>query len=202
MHGAQSLLAGSGVAAHCFAREERKRHGGYRSGPCRAGGECRRQAIAERGRQAEAAAQALSRAWDSDARAHLAENYAAELREEAASQDVQLFERDGRLYAFPLILRIDARDAAVRVGKKAVRTLRPKHLVKPLAAAQKRRGGLPARRRPVYTVAYLCEATIDERIQAILTEERALFADLVDGVDARALKKLDIDTLLQAVRQR
>jgi hypothetical protein len=96
------------------------------------------QAISERGRQAEAAAQALSGAWDFDTRAHLAENYAAELREEAASQGVQLFERDGRLYAFPLILRIDARDAAVRVGKKAVRTLRPKHLVKLLAAAQKR----------------------------------------------------------------
>jgi SNF2 family DNA or RNA helicase len=56
--------------------------------------------------------------------------------------------------------------------------------------------------RPVHTFAYLGEATIEERIQAVLTEKRALFADLVDGVEARALQRLDIDTLLQAVRQR
>ena len=36
--------------------------------------------------------------------------------------------------------------------------------------------------RPVQVFAYICADTIEERIRDILTEKRALFADLVDGV--------------------
>ena len=54
--------------------------------------------------------------------------------------------------------------------------------------------------RPVHTYAYLCQHTVEERIQEILTEKRALFADIVDGVDAGALRRLDLETLLAAVR--
>jgi SNF2 family DNA or RNA helicase len=56
--------------------------------------------------------------------------------------------------------------------------------------------------RPVHTYAYLCENTVEQRIQAILTEKRALFADVVEGVDTRALRRLDLETLLVAVRGR
>lgn len=55
--------------------------------------------------------------------------------------------------------------------------------------------------RPVHTYAYLTENTIEERIQEILSIKRALFADIVDGVEANALKRLDLDTLLGALQE-
>jgi SNF2 family DNA or RNA helicase len=55
-------------------------------------------------------------------------------------------------------------------------------------------------RLPVHVYAYLCNDTIEERIQDILVEKRALFADIVDGVDARALRRLELDDLLRAVK--
>ena len=56
--------------------------------------------------------------------------------------------------------------------------------------------------RTGHTYAYLCADTIEDRIHEILTEKRVLFADVVDGVDAGALRRLDLDTLLSAVRPR
>jgi SNF2 family DNA or RNA helicase len=52
--------------------------------------------------------------------------------------------------------------------------------------------------RPVEVFAYLCADTVEERIAAILDEKRRLFSDLVDGVPARALARLDLDDLLRA----
>ena len=52
--------------------------------------------------------------------------------------------------------------------------------------------------RPVEVFAYLCADTVEERIAKILDEKKALFADLIDGVPAAALGRLDLDTLLQA----
>lgn len=52
--------------------------------------------------------------------------------------------------------------------------------------------------RPVQVFAYLCSDTVEERIDRILTEKRTLFADVVDGIGADALGRLDIDSLLQA----
>jgi SNF2 family DNA or RNA helicase len=52
---------------------------------------------------------------------------------------------------------------------------------------------------PVQVFAYLSADTIEERIDEILAEKRALFADVIDGVTADALKRLDLDTLLRAV---
>jgi SNF2 family DNA or RNA helicase len=53
--------------------------------------------------------------------------------------------------------------------------------------------------RPVQVFAYLCANTIEERIDDILAEKRALFADLVDGVTTNTLTRLDLDSLLRAV---
>jgi SNF2 family DNA or RNA helicase len=53
-------------------------------------------------------------------------------------------------------------------------------------------------RRSVQVFAYLCADTIEERIDEILAEKRALFADLVDGVTTAALGRLDLDSLLRA----
>jgi SNF2 family DNA or RNA helicase len=56
--------------------------------------------------------------------------------------------------------------------------------------------------RPVHVFAYLCSGTIEERIDEILSAKRDLFADVVDGVDTRMLRRLDLDTLLDTVKER
>jgi hypothetical protein len=95
-------------------------------------------AVGERGLEAAEAATALKQSWDFDAGSHLEGGYSEELLAEAGRQGVNLFARDRRLYAFPLLLRIEPREGAVRIGKKLERRLRPKHFVKLLAALQKR----------------------------------------------------------------
>ena len=112
-------------------------------------------AIGAQASEAERVARALPAAWSFDARAYLAAGYADELSEAAKQEGVRLIERDGRLYAFPLLLKIEARDALVRIGKKTERRLRPKHLAKLLAASQKkpqrlREGGFLALLYDVY----------------------------------------------------
>jgi SNF2 family DNA or RNA helicase len=54
--------------------------------------------------------------------------------------------------------------------------------------------------RPVHVFAFLTEDTIEERIQEILHEKSALFADVVDGVETTALRRLDLDTLLSVLK--
>jgi SNF2 family DNA or RNA helicase len=54
--------------------------------------------------------------------------------------------------------------------------------------------------RPVHVHSYLCGDSIEERIEEILQEKRMLFADVVEGIDIRMLGRLDLDTLLDAVR--
>jgi SNF2 family DNA or RNA helicase len=54
--------------------------------------------------------------------------------------------------------------------------------------------------RPVHVYAYLCTNTVEERIAAILAEKRQLFDDLVEGVSLHHLRRLDLPTLLAAVR--
>jgi SNF2 family DNA or RNA helicase len=53
--------------------------------------------------------------------------------------------------------------------------------------------------RPVHAFAYLTSNSIEQRIADILAEKRELFADIVDGVEADALRRLDLPTLLRAV---
>jgi SNF2 family DNA or RNA helicase len=56
--------------------------------------------------------------------------------------------------------------------------------------------------RPVNVYSYVCSDTIEERIEEILSEKRAMFADVIEGVDTVALRRLDMDVLLNAVRHR
>jgi SNF2 family DNA or RNA helicase len=55
--------------------------------------------------------------------------------------------------------------------------------------------------RPVHVYAYLCTGTVEERIEELLSEKRALFADIVDGVDTGALRRLSLEELLGAVKR-
>jgi hypothetical protein len=94
--------------------------------------------LAERAEQAAETATALSRAWRFDARSYLDDGYRDELRSAAATAEIELLEKDGRLYAFPLLLRPEPRELAVRVGKKLERRLRPSWLAGELADLRRR----------------------------------------------------------------
>ncbi|MGH7102581.1 MAG: DEAD/DEAH box helicase [Acetobacteraceae bacterium] len=52
--------------------------------------------------------------------------------------------------------------------------------------------------RPVQVFTYLCNDTVEERIDHILTEKRTLFASIIDGVATSALDRLGFDRLLWA----
>jgi hypothetical protein len=86
----------------------------------------------------QSAAQGLSDAWRFDTSAYVADGrLLADLRATAGDQRLELFERNGRIYCFPLILRLEPGQSAVRIGRKIERRIRPDELVKLLAKAQK-----------------------------------------------------------------
>ena len=65
---------------------------------------------------------------------YLEGGYIQELKQEAQAQGLTLVERDGRLYCFPLVLRIEPRELTIRIGNKRDRCLRPKEIVSQLAS--------------------------------------------------------------------
>jgi hypothetical protein len=88
---------------------------------------------------AQSTARDLSGAWRFDTPEYMADGrFLADLSAAAAEQKLDMFERDGRIYCFPLLVRIDAGQSAVRIGRKIERTIRAGELVRILAKAQKR----------------------------------------------------------------
>ena len=83
-------------------------------------------------------AAALAGAWTFDAKAYLGAGFLDELKQAAEQAGVYLTEKDGRIYAFPLVLRIADDIGGVRIAKKLERRIRPKVLAAQLAAIQKR----------------------------------------------------------------
>ncbi|MGD0076129.1 MAG: DEAD/DEAH box helicase [Candidatus Binataceae bacterium] len=53
--------------------------------------------------------------------------------------------------------------------------------------------------RPVHVYSYLCANTVEERVATILAEKRQLFADIVDGVSLRHIRRFDLADLLLTV---
>ena len=96
-------------------------------------------AVMQRAEQARQTASLLPGAWGFDAKTYLEQAYREELQREAQSQGLKLVERDGRLYCFPLVLRLDPEHATVRIGTKRERRLRPRDLVRQLLAIQRKR---------------------------------------------------------------
>jgi hypothetical protein len=70
--------------------------------------------------------------------------YLDELKEAAQAAGLALIDRDGRLSAFPLLLKRDPKSLAVRVNRKADRRIRPSFLVAQLKASQDRSSGFKA----------------------------------------------------------
>jgi hypothetical protein len=95
--------------------------------------------ISRRIGDASAAVDGLSDGWQFDTSAYLADGrFLNDLKTTAEEKGLALFENDGRIYCFPLLLRIDAKEGAVRIGGKLERRIRPRELVRLLAALQKR----------------------------------------------------------------
>jgi hypothetical protein len=67
--------------------------------------------------------------------------YLQELKEEAERQGISLFEKDARIYCFPMLLTLSEKDSAVIIDRKPERRVRPSELVKVLAARQKQPQG-------------------------------------------------------------
>jgi hypothetical protein len=72
-------------------------------------------------------------------------SFVAELKAQAEARNVRLVERDGRISAFPLIVRLEARNQAVRFGRKLERRVRPSFLAGLLQAVQQRPDRFQAR---------------------------------------------------------
>jgi hypothetical protein len=103
------------------------------------------------------AASNASQAWpfrEEEERSYLEEEFSAELRNEAERRGVQIFERDGRLIAHPLVVRVLPGDRAVRIDRRQTSTVRPSKLVADLEKLQKS----PARFRPQPFLESLYEA--------------------------------------------
>jgi hypothetical protein len=76
--------------------------------------------------------------WKFEVEPYFAEGgYLRELLQEAKHSGLRLFERDGRLYCFPMLLTLSGKDMAVMVDRKPERRLRPRELVRVLLARQK-----------------------------------------------------------------
>lgn len=77
-------------------------------------------------------------------RQYLEGGYSSELQAEAQKGGVQMFERDGRLIAHPLVVRVLPGERAVRIDRRQSSNIRPSKLVADLEGLQRR----PSRFRP------------------------------------------------------
>lgn len=68
-----------------------------------------------------------------------------ELSRAAAAASVTLVQREGRITAYPVVLRLDARNQGVRIGRRLERRIRPSFLATQLRALQQRGGRFNAR---------------------------------------------------------
>jgi hypothetical protein len=95
--------------------------------------------VVQRLDEANAAADGLASSWTFDASAYLADGrFFDDLKTAAAEKGLALFESDGRIYCFPLLLRVDPKERAVKIGRKLERRVRPSALAALLVNAQKR----------------------------------------------------------------
>jgi SNF2 family DNA or RNA helicase len=121
--------------------------------------------------------------------------------------DMDAFQRSAQLAAFASQPRRMLLILSLRAGGVGLNLTEASHVFhfdrwwNPAVEAQAEdRAHRIGQTRPVHVFAYRCAETIEERIAAILEEKRALFADIVDGENLGALRRLDLDTLLEIIR--
>jgi len=95
--------------------------------------------VAQAADRAREAADAAAASWDLDEEAYVASpRFTEELLETARSAGLQLFERDDRLYCYPVLVRVAAGDRAVFVDRTRERRIRPSVLIEHLRDVQRR----------------------------------------------------------------
>ncbi|MGH7056553.1 MAG: hypothetical protein ACREFZ_01550 [Acetobacteraceae bacterium] len=95
-------------------------------------------ALGRRLAELHAAAQDLRAQWNFDAVAYLSDGrFLEDLERAAAKADIAMFERDGRIYCFPLLLRIEPKELGVKIGRKMEHRINPNGLVQLLGRAQR-----------------------------------------------------------------
>ena len=67
-------------------------------------------------------------------------SFLSELARAAAAANVTLVQRDGRISAYPVMLRLDPRAQGVRIGRRLERRIRPGFLARHLRHLQQRSG--------------------------------------------------------------
>jgi hypothetical protein len=70
---------------------------------------------------------------DSD---YFTDTFLSELEDAAKARGLTVFARDGKLYCYPLLVRVKAAERAVQIGKKAERGIRPSALAAKLQLLQ------------------------------------------------------------------
>ncbi len=145
------------------------------------------------------AAQAAGRSWAFDGQRHLEERaYTAELIDAARSAGLDgVREVDGQLYSFPVVVKVDARDLSLKVGRRTQRGLRPSGVV----ALLKRLRSQPAKDnlRPLLTAferAYLAASNGQEGIAVPL---RRVY-DLLVLRPGQGREYTEVDFLLDVYR--
>lgn len=89
--------------------------------------------------RAREAAVAASESWDLDEEAYVGSaRFTEELLRTAQAAGLQLFERDDRLYCYPVLVRVSASDRAVFVDRTRERRIRPSVLIEHLRDVQRR----------------------------------------------------------------
>src|SRR5258708_33661011 len=95
--------------------------------------------ISKRLSDARSAADGLSDDWRFDTHAYMSDGrFLEDLKAAAANHGLSSFEKDGRIYCFPLLLRVDAQEHAVTFGRRLELRIRPRELARVLGAAPKR----------------------------------------------------------------
>ena len=106
--------------------------------------------------------------WDFNAEAYLSDgSFTAEVLAVAEQKGVRIFERDDRLYCYPVLIRVSASESVILIDRVKEKKLRPTVLVNRLKELQKR----PPKFRPE---AFL-EALYGAYDKAVATRGKELF---------------------------
>jgi hypothetical protein len=80
--------------------------------------------------------QATALTFDFDDTGYFPEGLLNELLEASRARGLNAFAQDGKLYCYPLLVRIRAAERSVQIGKKTERTIRPSALAEKLSKLQ------------------------------------------------------------------
>ena len=92
----------------------------------------------------EVAAATSALAFEFDTNSYFPEKYLRELEAAAKERGLSAFPRDGKLYCYPLLVRIKAAERVVEIGRRTERGIRPSALAATLQKLQSK----PTRFKP------------------------------------------------------